>query len=64
MVSVCFSAHTKESAKALMGMIQMTYPDTPLALVVAMANDKDHLGFARELLSGILRRHFCHLFSQ
>lgn len=46
-------AHTKESAKALMDMIQMTYPDTPLALVVAMANDKDHLGFARELLSGM-----------
>ncbi|PON96875.1 Folylpolyglutamate synthetase [Trema orientale] len=45
-------AHTKESAKALVDTIQMTFPGAHLALVVAMASDKDHLGFAREFLSG------------
>ncbi|KAL7183655.1 hypothetical protein ACSBR2_025943 [Camellia fascicularis] len=44
-------AHTKESAKALADTIQMTSPKAKLVLVVAMASDKDHLGFARELLS-------------
>ncbi|GMP70482.1 hypothetical protein CsSME_00029317 [Camellia sinensis var. sinensis] len=46
-------AHTKDSAKALADTIQMTFPKAKLVLVVAMASDKDHLGFARELLSGI-----------
>ncbi|KAI9161448.1 hypothetical protein LWI28_017580 [Acer negundo] len=45
-------AHTKESAKALVETIQMTFPEARLALVVAMANDKDHLAFARQFLSG------------
>ncbi|PSS32343.1 Dihydrofolate synthetase [Actinidia chinensis var. chinensis] len=44
-------AHTKESAKALADTIGMTFPKAKLVLVVAMASDKDHLGFARELLS-------------
>ncbi|KAL3524387.1 hypothetical protein ACH5RR_017221 [Cinchona calisaya] len=44
-------AHTKESARALMNTMEMTFPKARLVLVVAMANDKDHLGFARELLS-------------
>ncbi|GER49805.1 folylpolyglutamate synthase [Striga asiatica] len=44
-------AHTKESAQALMNMIKTGFPDLRLVLVVAMANDKDHLGFAREILS-------------
>ncbi|KAL7214154.1 hypothetical protein ACSBR1_026553 [Camellia fascicularis] len=44
-------AHTKESAKALADTIQMTSLKAKLVLVVAMASDKDHLGFARELLS-------------
>ncbi|XP_052205466.1 dihydrofolate synthetase isoform X2 [Diospyros lotus] len=44
-------AHTKESAKALADTIQMIVPKAKLILVVAMASDKDHLGFARELLS-------------
>lgn len=30
----------------------MTFPDSRLAIVVAMACDKDHLAFAKELLSG------------
>ncbi|KAK9914417.1 hypothetical protein M0R45_038198 [Rubus argutus] len=45
-------AHTKESAKALMDTINMAFPQARLTLVVAMASDKDHLGFAREFLSG------------
>nr|POF15664.1 dihydrofolate synthetase [Quercus suber] len=45
-------AHTKESANALVKTIKMTFGVAPLALVVAMASDKDHVGFAREFLSG------------
>ncbi|XP_021277917.1 dihydrofolate synthetase [Herrania umbratica] len=45
-------AHTKESAKALLDTIQMIFPDSRLAIVVAMASDKDHLAFAKEFLSG------------
>ncbi|XP_059629098.1 dihydrofolate synthetase isoform X2 [Cornus florida] len=44
-------AHTKESAKALVDTLQMTFPEARLVFVVAMASDKDHLAFARELLS-------------
>ncbi|PIN08773.1 Dihydrofolate synthase [Handroanthus impetiginosus] len=44
-------AHTKESAEALANTISMAFPEARLVLVVAMANDKDHLGFARVLLS-------------
>ncbi|KAI3720622.1 hypothetical protein L2E82_31613 [Cichorium intybus] len=44
-------AHTKESAKALADMIQITCPDAPLVFVVAMASDKDHQAFATELLA-------------
>ncbi|XP_041015251.1 dihydrofolate synthetase isoform X2 [Juglans microcarpa x Juglans regia] len=44
-------AHTKESANALVNTIRMTFPEASLALVVAMASDKDHIGFAREFLS-------------
>ncbi|XP_065868593.1 dihydrofolate synthetase-like isoform X2 [Euphorbia lathyris] len=43
-------AHTKESAKALMDTIHMTFPDAQLVLVVAMASDKDHVAFAKEFL--------------
>lgn len=45
-------AHTKESARALVDTIKMAFPDAPLALVVAMARDKDHAAFAKEFLSG------------
>ncbi|KAH6828063.1 Folylpolyglutamate synthetase family protein [Perilla frutescens var. hirtella] len=44
-------AHTKESAQALVDMIKISFPDARLVLVVAMANDKDHTGFARVFLS-------------
>ncbi|KAG5555579.1 hypothetical protein RHGRI_006280 [Rhododendron griersonianum] len=46
-------AHAKDSAKASIDTIQMAYPKAKLVLVVAMASDKDHSGFARELLSGM-----------
>ncbi|XP_065626273.1 dihydrofolate synthetase isoform X2 [Quercus suber] len=49
---LCNLAHTKESANALVKTIKMTFGVAPLALVVAMASDKDHVGFAREFLSG------------
>lgn len=45
-------AHTEASAKGLADVIQMMHPDGALALVVAMACDKDHLAFAKQLLSG------------
>lgn len=45
-------AHTNGSAKALMNTIRMAYPVARLGFVVAMASDKDHVGFAREILSG------------
>ncbi|GMP48690.1 hypothetical protein CsSME_00015958 [Camellia sinensis var. sinensis] len=44
-------SHTKEFAKALADTIQMAFPKAKLVLVVAMASDKDHLGFSRELFS-------------
>ncbi|KAL7612096.1 dihydrofolate synthetase isoform X1 [Lactuca sativa] len=44
-------AHTKESAKALADMIQITSPEAALVFVVAMASDKDHQAFATELLA-------------
>ncbi|XP_044472721.1 dihydrofolate synthetase isoform X2 [Mangifera indica] len=46
-------AHTKDSAKALVDTIKMTFPEAKLAMVIAMATDKDHLAFAREFLSGV-----------
>ncbi|KAL2316895.1 hypothetical protein Fmac_030771 [Flemingia macrophylla] len=46
-------AHTKESAKALMNTLRMAFPKARLVFVVAMASDKDHVGFAREILSGV-----------
>lgn len=35
-------------------MIEAVHQDRPLALVVAMASDKDHLSFAKQLLSGTI----------
>ncbi|KAG8053274.1 hypothetical protein GUJ93_ZPchr0001g33073 [Zizania palustris] len=45
-------AHTEASAKALSDVIETVKPGGPLALVVGMANDKEHLAFAEQLLSG------------
>ncbi|KAI0524213.1 hypothetical protein KFK09_003577 [Dendrobium nobile] len=45
-------AHTEASAKGLIEIIKMESPDGPLALVVSMASDKDHMAFAMQLLTG------------
>ncbi|KAK3137068.1 hypothetical protein QOZ80_5BG0447280 [Eleusine coracana subsp. coracana] len=45
-------AHTEASAKALSDVIETVKPEGPLALVVGMANDKEHLAFAEQLLLG------------
>ncbi|KAG9448401.1 hypothetical protein H6P81_014529 [Aristolochia fimbriata] len=45
-------AHTEASAESLADTIRMAYPKGHIALVVAMASDKDHLAFAREMLAG------------
>ncbi|WZZ02202.1 hypothetical protein YC2023_074530 [Brassica napus] len=46
-------AHTKESARALKEMIEKEFAEKRLVFVVAMASDKDHVSFAKELLSGV-----------
>lgn len=50
---VRLSAHTKESARALKEMIEKEFAERRLVFVVAMASDKDHVSFAKELLSGV-----------
>ncbi|CAM0948711.1 unnamed protein product [Alopecurus aequalis] len=45
-------AHTEGSAKALSNVIRTVEPDGPLALIIGMADDKEHLAFAAQLLSG------------
>ena len=45
------SAHTQESAKALANTISTVCQNCRLVVVVAMASDKDHSDFAKELLS-------------
>ncbi|OEL32221.1 Dihydrofolate synthetase [Dichanthelium oligosanthes] len=45
-------AHTEASAKALSDVIETVRMEGPLALVVGMANDKEYLAFAEQLLSG------------
>lgn len=35
-----------------MEVIKMAHPDGTLAFLVAMASDKDHMAFAKKLLSG------------
>lgn len=45
-------AHTEASAKALSDVVKTVKPEGPLALVIGMASDKEHLAFAEQLLSG------------
>jgi len=42
-------AHTPESAAALARTVRATFPDAAIALVVAMAGDKDHQGVCAAL---------------
>ncbi|KAK9866749.1 hypothetical protein WJX84_003192 [Apatococcus fuscideae] len=46
---VCDGAHTPASSKALADTLRQVFPDTPLAFIVGMATDKDHLGFCQAL---------------
>lgn len=48
-------AHTEASGTALATTLHEAFGDLILALVVAMASDKDHVAFARSLLSGGIR---------
>jgi hypothetical protein len=41
-------------AKGLSEVIELVHPDRPSAYVVAMASDKDHFSFAKQLLSGTI----------
>lgn len=42
-------AHTPDSAQAVAKTVRQLFPDNPVALVVAMADDKDHRGVLRTL---------------
>ena len=46
---VCDGAHTPASAEALAGTLRQVFPDSPLAFIMGMAIDKDHLGFCQAL---------------
>ncbi|KAF5950731.1 hypothetical protein HYC85_012724 [Camellia sinensis] len=59
--TILIDGDTKEFAKALADTIQMAFPKAKLVLVVAMASDKDHLGFSRELFSGFHISSFLNL---
>jgi folylpolyglutamate synthase/dihydropteroate synthase len=45
-------AHTPGSATALGRTLKEVFPSNCIAMVVAMASDKDHEDFARALLQG------------
>ncbi|KAH7314751.1 hypothetical protein KP509_21G018900 [Ceratopteris richardii] len=49
-------AHTGTSAKVLVSTLKMVFSSEPLALVVAMASDKDHVEFCAQLLAGAAPR--------
>lgn len=46
------TAHTEVSARSLAGTIRKICSNESMALVVAMATDKDHASFLRALISG------------
>ena len=49
--AVLDGAHTPESAAALSSTLRTAFPTAPVALVLAMASDKDHRGVCAALLS-------------
>lgn len=53
-ILVLDGAHTAGSAKALADTLRMVFPRYPLALVIAMASDKDHYQFSSQLLAGAM----------
>ena len=46
-------AHTAQSAAALANSIRQIFPNNPVALIVAMAEDKDHKAVMTALRSGV-----------
>lgn len=52
LVLLVVAAHTEGSAIALAKTLRDAFPKASLALVVAMACDKDHSAFAHALLKG------------
>lgn len=46
-------AHTAQSAVALATTVRHIFPDNPVALIVAMADDKDHRAVMAELRGGV-----------
>ncbi|PKA53803.1 Folylpolyglutamate synthase [Apostasia shenzhenica] len=49
-------AHTEASAKGLTDIMKIEDPDGIWAFVVSMASDKDHIAFARQLLSEAIEK--------
>ena len=50
-ILIADGAHTTGSAKVLLQSLNEVYPDRTFIFVVAMADDKDHHGFLKELYS-------------
>jgi folylpolyglutamate synthase/dihydrofolate synthase len=48
-VTIADGAHTPDSAKCVARTIRSIFPDSQVALVIAMASDKDHKGFCEEI---------------
>ena len=46
-------AHTAQSAAALATTVRQVFPDNPIALIVAMADDKDHKAVMAALRGGV-----------
>ena len=46
-------AHTGQSAAALATTVRQVFPDNPIALIVAMADDKDHKAVMAALRKGV-----------
>ncbi len=48
-LTIVDGAHTKASARCVADTVRLLFPDSKLAVVMAMASDKDHEGFCSEI---------------
>ena len=48
-LTIVDGAHTEASAKCLADTVRQLFPDSKLVVVMAMASDKDHVGFCSEI---------------
>ena len=48
-LTVVDGAHTRDSARCAAETVRQLFPDSKLAVVIAMASDKDHEGFCSEI---------------